>query len=314
MWLDWVRRLQAIAQNGLQYTSPPFERERWELVQKLAAEMAAREGEEAEPLAAAFAAEYGHATPKVDVRGVVFRDDRVLLVRGIDDRQWTLPGGWAEVGERPSEAVEKEVREESGYEVRAAKLLAVHDRDLRERPRWPVHRYKLFFLCKLVREEPGEPSPHETDGVGWFSEADVRRLQDGTATAKDRGPCGAFSEDDAPGLSERVGAKGLAWVFEHLRDLRPVQPEVAAAAAALGGEEAAVDEPRKVPARGRGSDASLGGEGARRQRAAVAERREHPCPSRLGEQGSDGRQVRVSVHEREASASSVRSGPKRRRA
>ncbi len=193
-WLDWVRRLQAVAQNGLQYTSTPFERERWELVQKLAAEMAASGGEDAEALAAAFAGEYGHATPKVDVRGVVVRDGCVLLVRGIDDRQWTLPGGWAEVGERPSEAVEKEVREESGYEVRAAKLLAVHDRDLRDRPRWPVHGYKLFFRCELVREDPGEPSPHETDGVGWFS------------------------EDDLPELSERVGAKGLAWVFEHLRN------------------------------------------------------------------------------------------------
>ena len=189
-----MRRLQAVAQNGLQYTSTPFERERWELVRQVAAEMATLEGGEAEPVAAAFADEYGHATPKVDVRGVVFREGRVLLVRGLDDRQWTLPGGWAEVGERPSEAVEKEVREESGYETRAVKLLAVQDRDLRERPRWPVHGYKLFFRCELVRPEPAEPSPHETDAVGWFS------------------------EDDVPDLSERVGAKGLAWVFDHLRD------------------------------------------------------------------------------------------------
>jgi ADP-ribose pyrophosphatase YjhB (NUDIX family) len=193
-WLDWVRRLQAVAQNGLQYTSTPFERERWELVREVAAEIAATEGGEPEALAAAFADEFGHATPKVDVRGVVFRDGRVLLVRGLDDRQWTLPGGWAEVGERPSQAVEKEVREESGYEVRAVKLLAVQDRDLRDRPRWPVHGYKLFFLCELVSDEPAEPSPHETDGAEFFP------------------------EDDLPELSERVGAKGLAWVFDHLRD------------------------------------------------------------------------------------------------
>jgi ADP-ribose pyrophosphatase YjhB (NUDIX family) len=193
-WLDWVRRLQAVAQNGLQYTSTPFERERWEFVREVAAEIAATEGGEPEALAAAFADEFGHATPKVDVRGVVFRDGRVLLVRGLDDRQWTLPGGWAEVGERPSQAVEKEVREESGYDVRAVKLLAVHDRDLRARPRWPVHGYKLFFLCELLSEDPAEPSPHETDGAEFFS------------------------EDDLPELSERVGAKGLAWVFDHLRD------------------------------------------------------------------------------------------------
>lgn len=189
-----MRRLQAVAQNGLQYTSTPFERERWELVRRVAAEMAAAADEDVEPLEAAFAAEYGHATPKVDVRGVVFRDDRVLLVRGIDDRQWTLPGGWAEVGERPSEAVEKEVREESGYEVRAAKLLAVQDRDLRDRPHWPVHGYKLFFRCELVREEPDPLNPNETDAAAFFGEREL------------------------PDLSERVGAKGLTWVFEHLRD------------------------------------------------------------------------------------------------
>jgi ADP-ribose pyrophosphatase YjhB (NUDIX family) len=193
-WLDWVRRLQAVAQNGLVYTSTPFERERWEEVRAIAAAMAATSGVAPEQLAAAFGDEHGHATPKVDVRGVVFHASKVLLVRGLDDRQWTLPGGWAEVGERPSQAVEKEVREESGYDVRAVKLLAVHDRDLRERPRWPVHGYKLFFRCELLRDEPAEPSPHETDAAEFFA------------------------EDDLPELSERVGAKGLAWVFEHLRD------------------------------------------------------------------------------------------------
>jgi ADP-ribose pyrophosphatase YjhB (NUDIX family) len=198
-WLDWVRRLQAVAQNGLQYTSTPFERERWKLVQAVAAEMAAAaDGVEPEEVAAPFAREFGHATPKVDVRGVVFRDGKVLLVRGLDDRQWTLPGGWAEVGERPSEAVEKEMREESGYSVRAVKLLAVQDRDLRDRPRWPVHGYKLYFLCELTASEPAPPSPHETDAAEFFA------------------------EDELPELSERVGAKGLAWVFEHLRD--PTRP------------------------------------------------------------------------------------------
>jgi len=194
-WLDWVRRLEAVSQNGLRYTSTPFERERWELVRSLSAEMAAAGSAiEPEPIAAAFADEFGHATPKVDVRAIVFREGKVLLVRGLDDAQWTFPGGWAEVGERPSEAVEKEVREESGYEVRAVKLLAVQDRDLRARPRWPVHAYKLFFRCELIRDDPGEPSPHETDGADFFA------------------------EDELPDLSERVGAKGVAWVFDHLRD------------------------------------------------------------------------------------------------
>jgi ADP-ribose pyrophosphatase YjhB (NUDIX family) len=151
-------------------------------------------GAEPEELATAFAVDAGHATPKVDVRGVVFRGSTLLLVRGVDDGRWTVPGGWAEVGERPSEAVEKEIREESGYDARAVKLLAVHDRDLRTRPRLPAHAYKLFFLCELVSEQAAEPVGGETDAVGFFA------------------------EDDLPELSQRVGAHGLGWVFEHLRD------------------------------------------------------------------------------------------------
>jgi ADP-ribose pyrophosphatase YjhB (NUDIX family) len=193
-WLDWVRRLQATAQSGTVYAETPFERERWAVVSRVAAEMAGVDGADPEPIAAGFAAEAGHATPKVDVRGVVFRERKLLLVRGLDDALWTPPGGWAEVGERPSEAVEKEVREESGYSVRATKLLALHDRDFRARPRWPSHAYKLFFRCELLADEPVEPSPHETDAVGFFAETEL------------------------PGLSERAGDRGLAWVFDHLRD------------------------------------------------------------------------------------------------
>ena len=194
-WLDWVRRLRSTAQSGTTYAQTPFERDRWESVRRIAAEMAGvAEGVEPEALAQGFAAEAGHATPKVDVRGIVFRDDKLLLVRGLDDALWTPPGGWAEVGERPSEAVEKEVREESGYLVRAVKLLAVHDRDLRHRSRWPTHAYKLFFRCELLAEEPEAPRPDETDAVGFFG------------------------EDELPGLSERAGAKHLAWAFDHLRD------------------------------------------------------------------------------------------------
>ena len=93
-WLDWVRGLQSTAQSGLTYAQTPFERERWELVRRVASEMAgAAEGLEPEELAGRFAADSGHATPKVDVRGVVFRDGGLLLVRGLDDGLWTPPGG-----------------------------------------------------------------------------------------------------------------------------------------------------------------------------------------------------------------------------
>jgi ADP-ribose pyrophosphatase YjhB (NUDIX family) len=153
--LRWARSLAALAQSGLSYSENPYERERFAAVQAIAAEIAASVGaEDATSLHAAFADEYGYATPKVDVRGVVLDAGRLLLVRETGVSAWTLPGGWADVGERPSEAVAKEVAQEAGVGVRALRVLAVLDRDLRHRMRWPAHVYKLYVLCEPIAGEP----------------------------------------------------------------------------------------------------------------------------------------------------------------
>src|SRR5690242_12160345 len=128
-WLAQVRRIAAVAQTGLEYTRDPYDRERYELLRALAAEMLAEKLQiAAEPVAALLELEQGYATPKVDVRAAVFRDEKLLLVRERSDGGWTLPGGWADVGETPAESVVKEVREEAGYDVRAVRLLAFLDR------------------------------------------------------------------------------------------------------------------------------------------------------------------------------------------
>jgi ADP-ribose pyrophosphatase YjhB (NUDIX family) len=153
--LDWARRLQAIAQSGLAYGEPTvYDRDRYEQIRRIAAEMISANGD-AEAFEAVFAAEAGHATPKLDVRGVVFRDDEILLVREKVKRSagtWALPGGWVDVGESPSEAVVREVREESGYDTRAVKLLALYDRDRHSHApsAIPWHTWKASFLCELV--------------------------------------------------------------------------------------------------------------------------------------------------------------------
>jgi ADP-ribose pyrophosphatase YjhB (NUDIX family) len=144
--LDWVRRLQAVAQNGVYYASNAFDRERFEEVGAIAAEIAAADGRPVEELAARFAEESGHACPKVDVRAAAFRDGRVLFVRGADDGLWTLPGGWAEVGESPRAAVEKELREESGFRGRAVKLVGAYERDGRD------SRFKFRLFHGLTPE------------------------------------------------------------------------------------------------------------------------------------------------------------------
>ena len=121
--LGWARKVQAIAQNGLLFTQDAFERERYTQLQELADSILAAELDIALGASRAlWNKEEGYATPKVDVRGGVFDGDRVLLVREISDGKWTLPGGWVDVNDAPSEAVEREIWEESGYRARATKL------------------------------------------------------------------------------------------------------------------------------------------------------------------------------------------------
>jgi ADP-ribose pyrophosphatase YjhB (NUDIX family) len=169
-WVKWSRQLMAIAQNGLTYAENHFDRERYEQVRQVAAEMMAEQSEtDYRKVLDLFSGEVGYATPKVDVRGVVFRDDRILLVKERADGLWTLPGGWADVNESPKEAVVREVMEESGYRTRARKLLAVWDRAKHPHtPPFPYHIYKICILCELIGGEA--TTSHETEEVGFYPE------------------------------------------------------------------------------------------------------------------------------------------------
>ena len=168
--LAWARHLQAISQNGLNYAENDYDRDRYTLIRQIAAEMLATTDPAVTPqyLVGFFSRETGHATPKVDVRTAVFRDDRILLVREISDGGWTLPGGWSDVGDSPSLAAAREVREESGYEVKITKLVAAYDRDRHPHPPIPYHAYKLFFLGELTGGAP--TTSNETDAVDFFAE------------------------------------------------------------------------------------------------------------------------------------------------
>jgi ADP-ribose pyrophosphatase YjhB (NUDIX family) len=173
-WLLWAREMQALAQTGLAFTRDHYDRERYQHLRALAAEiMAEHVGLPATDIALIFSDQTGYATPKLGVRGAVFRDDRVLLVREIaDDHRWTLPGGWADVNESPSEAVAREVREEAGIEVRPYKLAAVWDqaRHAHNVVR-PFHVWRLFFLCEIMGGDIQTGS--ETSEVAFFAEYEL---------------------------------------------------------------------------------------------------------------------------------------------
>jgi ADP-ribose pyrophosphatase YjhB (NUDIX family) len=119
-----------------------------------------------------LALETGPATPKVDVRAAVFRDGRILLVKEPDG--WSVPGGWADVGESASEAAARETLEESGYRVRPLRLLAAYDRDRRGHPPITYHVYKLVFLCEILEETPSLDV--DTEGVGFFGVQELPEL------------------------------------------------------------------------------------------------------------------------------------------
>jgi ADP-ribose pyrophosphatase YjhB (NUDIX family) len=176
--LAWARELQAIAQNGLAFSRDPFDRARYTRLTELASSMLTAElGAPPETVRALFQGESGYATPKVDVRGGVFRDGDVLLVRERSDGRWTLPGGWVDVNDAPSDAVAREIYEESGFRARPVKLAALVDRNRHPHPPGVHHIYKLFFVCELTGGSPATSA--ETDAVGFFAVHSLPELSTG---------------------------------------------------------------------------------------------------------------------------------------
>jgi ADP-ribose pyrophosphatase YjhB (NUDIX family) len=179
-WLEWAREIQALSQTGYHYAENEYQRERNRRLSQIAAEIISEHTALAvTPLAQTFQAQIGYATPRVDVRGAVFQAGSLLLVRERQDGGWTMPGGWADVGDLPSEAAEREVWEEAGFRVKARKLIGVYDAN-RLVPLELFHAFKLVFLCELIEGEARTSS--ETSEVGFFSENELPGLLSGART------------------------------------------------------------------------------------------------------------------------------------
>ncbi len=150
-WLDVAKQIQAIAQAGITFTENKYDVERYEQLRELSVKILTEfsDGDETH-ITDIFATEKGYQTPKVDVRGVVIRDNKILMVKETIDGKWSLPGGWCDVGLSAKENCEKEVFEEAGLKVTATKLLAVFDKHHHNHPQDIYHAYKLFFLCEEI--------------------------------------------------------------------------------------------------------------------------------------------------------------------
>jgi ADP-ribose pyrophosphatase YjhB (NUDIX family) len=170
-FLEWAREIQALAQTECHYAQDDYQRERCRRLMEISAEMiSGHTGIDFLPLAKAFASQIGYATPKIDVRAAVFRDEKLLLVQERADGGWTMPGGWADVGDTPSKAAEREAWEEAGFHVKARKVVGVYDAN-RVKPIEIFHAFKIVFLCDIV---DGEARPsNETSGVDFFGQDEI---------------------------------------------------------------------------------------------------------------------------------------------
>jgi ADP-ribose pyrophosphatase YjhB (NUDIX family) len=166
-WLTIAKRLEAIVQIGLTYSENEYDRERYEEIRSISHQILNEYTDT--PLIKIrelFGQETGYPTAKVDIRAVIFRGDKILLVQEKSDGHWSLPGGWADVGFTPSEVAVKEVKEEAGLVVTAEKILAILDKKCHQHPPSLFHVYKIFLLCN---EKGGKLSTGiETSDVNFF--------------------------------------------------------------------------------------------------------------------------------------------------
>jgi ADP-ribose pyrophosphatase YjhB (NUDIX family) len=173
-WLEWAKRLQTMSQTGLTYARDSYDIARYREIAQIAMDMMAQgSGASSERLLDIFSHETGHATPKIDVRVAAFRhsdhNTEILLVRERRDGHWTLPGGWVDVGETPSEAAVREVSEESGYVVRVIRVLAVWDKRKHPHPPQPFYVCKLVFEAEIVDSVTAGGDGIETDSVAFYT-------------------------------------------------------------------------------------------------------------------------------------------------
>jgi len=179
-WLTIAKKINSIAQAGLTFTKDEFDKERYLELQQLSIEIINNITDiDTQKLDFVFNRDIGYQTPKVGVRAVVFREDKILMVKERMDDKWCLPGGYADTGMTPSEIVMNEVKEESGYDVKPIRILGLIDYNKHQSKPFPFDLYQLFMECEITGGEV--KIGIETSDVGFFSmdnlpELSVRRV------------------------------------------------------------------------------------------------------------------------------------------
>ena len=170
-WLKWAIEIQSLSQIGLTYTKDVYDRERYQRLREISAEMLAKKTEVSiEKVKDLFCHETGYQTPKLDTRAVIFRNNKILLVHK-NNGTWSLPGGWCDVLESVKSNTEKEVREETGLNVKAVKIISIQDRNKHNKPVYAYGVCKIFVLCEVINGNFVENI--ETTEIRYFSLQDL---------------------------------------------------------------------------------------------------------------------------------------------
>ena len=166
-WLELIIEIQSLAQNGLAYTNNAYDIERYKRLRDISAEMLSMKSESSlEKVKDLFCNETGYQTPKLDTRAAIFRNNKILLVHE-NNGTWSLPGGWCDVLESVKSNTEKEVREETGLNVKAVKIISIQDRNKHNKPVYAYGVCKIFVLCEVINGNFVENI--ETTEIKYFS-------------------------------------------------------------------------------------------------------------------------------------------------
>ena len=166
-WLAIAREIQQLSQTGTAFAVTGYEKDRYKRLTEITAEIIEHHTDlEKESLQKVLMEHPGYATPKIDVRAAVIKDGKILLVQESTDKCWAMPGGWADVGDIPSEVAIRETKEESGFDVKPLKVVGIYDANRAGRRLEFFHAFKIVFLCELIGGEA--TSSDETLDVQFF--------------------------------------------------------------------------------------------------------------------------------------------------
>ena len=167
-WLKWAREIQQLSQTGLAFAVTDYEKKRYTRLIEIAAEIVSDHTQlEKDSVQKVLMEQPGYATPKVDIRAAVIKEGKILLVHERSDDKWAMPGGWADVGDIPSEVAIRETKEESGYDVKPVKVVGVFDANRQGGQLEFFHAFKIIFLCDLTGGEA--KTSDETMDIRFFS-------------------------------------------------------------------------------------------------------------------------------------------------